>query len=348
MFVVLIFTVTVVFITVYVAYTFKKRGSNCGSMSVDPAPLSSIGIRDKTFLHPLRDFQVKSSYNSCASGNFKNDWVDMCALQNAIRQGCRFLDFEVYSIDGETGISVSATSTFTEKNALNWLPLDDVIKGVADLAFSTLSCPNFNDPLFLNFRVKSTNVQVFDDIAKSLDTYLNSRLLPNRFNYEANGTNITARPLVEFIGKAMIIVDKSNVLVESSKLDEFMNLGANSVFCRLLVYNDVIFTPDMNELIEFNKQNVSICLPNLDTTAANYDSSTVYPFGVQFGAMCMQTDDANLVAYNDLFAANGHAFILKPANLRYFPVTVKEAPPLDKSLSYGYTEHKGKYYNFNL
>jgi len=344
---IIIFATLLVIVGGFTAMKARKRASNCSKLA-SSASIGSISARDLNYMKPLRNYQIKSSYNSCASGNFQNDWVDMCALQNAIQQGCRLLDFEVYDIEGETGVAVSSKSVFTEKGAYNWLPIDQVIQGVSAMAFATTTCPNFNDPLLLNFRVKSTHVRVFDDIANALSTYLGPRLLPNKYSYEADGTNITAMPLGLFIGKVIVVVDKSNTLVESSKLDEYMNLGGNSVFCRQLSYNDVAFTPDMNELIEFNKKNVTICLPNLGTQAANYDSSVAFPFGVQMCAMSFQTEDDNLTAYNELFNGAGHAFIMKPANLLYVPVIVDPLPPLDKSLSYGYTTHKSKYYNFNL
>jgi len=343
-----VLVIMAVIVVVFTVVKARKRVSNCSKLNASAATVGSISFRDKNYQNPLRDYQIKASYNSCASGNFQNDWVDMCALQNAIQQGCRLLDFEVYDLDGETGVTVSSKSVFTEKGAYNWLPIDQVIQGVSTMAFATTTCPNFNDPLFMNFRVKSSHVRVFDDIAVALRTYMGPRLLSTKYSYEADGTNLTAMPLNTFIGKVIVVVDKSNTLVESSKLDEYMNLGANSVFCRQLSYNDVVFTPDMNELIEFNKKNVTLCIPNLGTQASNYDASVAFPFGVQLCAMCFQTDDDNLAAYNALFNAAGHAFILKPENLRYVPVTVEALPPLDKSLSYGYTTHSSKYYNFDL
>ena len=44
----------------------------------------------------LRDFYIKTAYNCCASGQFKSDYVSMCALQNTIKQGVRCLDFEIF------------------------------------------------------------------------------------------------------------------------------------------------------------------------------------------------------------------------------------------------------------
>ena len=331
----------------YAYYSISKRGANCKRLTPVSVSLASITATDKNYQYPFRDFQIKSSYNSCAVGNFKNDWVDLCALGNAIQQGCRLLDFQVYDINGSTEVAASNSPKYTEKGTYNSLPISDVIQAVANLAFASATCPNFSDPLVLSFRVMSKQVRVFDDIAAALNTFLPDRLLPNTFNYEFQGRNITAMPLTKFIGKVIVMVDKSNAIVESSKLDEYMNLGGNSVFCRILAYNDVIDTPSMPELVEFNKKNVTLCLPS-STSSANNDATVTTPFGVQMCAMCFQSRDSNLDTYAALFDTAGHAFILKDASLRYTPVTVDPLPPPDPSLSYGYKTHKTALYNFNL
>ena len=57
--------------------------------------------------HALRDFFVKTAYNCCAIGEFKNTFVDLCALKQVIRQGVRALDFQIYSVDDKPVIAVS-------------------------------------------------------------------------------------------------------------------------------------------------------------------------------------------------------------------------------------------------
>jgi hypothetical protein len=71
-------------------------------------------------------------------------------------------------------------------------------------------------------------------------------------------------------------------------------------------------------------------------------------YGVQMGCMCAQNNDTFLQAYTTLFNQAGTAFLLKPANLRYVPVTVEVPPPINPDLSYGYKTHETNYYKFNL
>ena len=133
-----------------------------------------------------------------------------------------------------------------------------------------------------------------------------------------------------------------------TKLAELTNIMGNSAFLRSLPYNDVIHTPDMDELIDFNKKNMTITYPNLSFKSSNYNSSNTMQYGAQMSAMCYQTKDSYLKAYNTLFEQERSAFLLKPLKLRYVAVEVAKPTPIDPALSYGYTTHKSDIYDFKL
>jgi len=339
----------ILWILIYLMLQFRK--GTCSSSVM--APIKGIGKQDKRYQEKLRDYYIKSSYNSCSTGQFQNDWVNLCALENVIKQGCRCLDFEVYQVDGETVVATSNSTRFTEKGTYNSLSIESVIKTISEKAvtysMSSEYCPNPFDPLFLHFRIKTNKIEVYDDIADALVKYLNSKLLSNEHSYENKGKNLGSEPLSSLLGKVIIMVDKiESNHIRATKMEELINIMGNSAFLHSLSYNDIIHTPDMDEMIDYNKKNMTIGYPNLSYQSKNYNSSIVMQYGVQMPAMCFQTNDSFLTAYNRLFEQTGYAFLLKPLKLRYVPVTVEEAPPIDPNLSYGYKEHKTNYYNFNL
>ena len=86
--------ILIITVLVMLNYFIKK-----GCSSVVPSTIKGIGKQDKRFQGKLRDYYIKSSFNSCSRGKFQNDWVNLCALENVISQGCRVLDFEIYDID---------------------------------------------------------------------------------------------------------------------------------------------------------------------------------------------------------------------------------------------------------
>lgn len=337
-----------IFMIIYILRQYSKRSCSKGTM----ATLTGISKQDDRFNHKLRDFYIKSSYNSCSSGQFKNDWVDLCALSNVILQGCRVIDLEVYMVDDRAVVATSDSIKVTEKGTYNSLWIDDVLKHISVNAISssmtTSMCPNANDPLFLHFRIKSDNVDVYNQIADALVKYLDSKLLGNEYSYENNGNNLGMIDLKTFLGKVIIVVDKLDNQFRGTKMEELVNILGNSAFLRSIPYNDVIYTPDMDELIDYNKKNMTITYPNLSYKSKNYNSSSTMQYGVQMSCMCFQTNDSFLQAYNTLFNQAGSAFLLKPENLRYTQVTVEDPPPIDPNLSYGYKNHATNYYNFNL
>ena len=175
--------------------------------------LSSISTTDFRYNLPLHSFMIKTSYNSCATGPFKRSWVDLCALTSVISQGCRVLDFEVYNIHGEPAVAASATVNFYEKGTFNSIPFIQVIQCIAENAFTSSKCPNSNDPLFLNFRIKSANKDIYNKMALALEK-LDDRMLSSEYSYEylkdktsSNLSNVSAskRPRMRANSSTLIL-----------------------------------------------------------------------------------------------------------------------------------------------
>ena len=340
--------VLIVGVVIYTVIQVSKRAINCSSIALfTPTTLTGIGARDPRFNRKMYDYYVKSSYNSCAAGEFTNDFVDMCALKNVVKQGFRLLDFEVYSVNQTAVVSASMTVPFTIKGTYNYLILDDVLKYVSESAISmsrlTDDCPNASDPLFLHFRIKSSKLEIYDSIATSIRNHFGKYLLSSEYSYENNGHNLGLIPLITLMSKVIIIVDKTDKTLESSKLYEYTNIASKSVFMRVLPFTEVKNAPDMDELINYNKKNMTLAIPD---DATNYNSSLTMQYGCQFSALNAQFNDSLIVAYNNVF--NEYAFTVKPEHLRYVEVTVQAPPPIDPNLSYGYKTHDSEYYNFNL
>ena len=328
--------VLIVGVIIYTIIQVSKRSINCGGIALfSPTSLTGIGAKDPRFNRKLYDYYVKSSYNSCATGSFTNDFVDMCALKNVVKQGFRLLDFEIYSIDQAAVVCTSTTVPFTVKGTYNYLILDDVLQYISENAISisrlTDDCPNASDPLFLHFRIKSNKLEIYDSIATSIRTHFAKYLLPSDYSYENNGHNLGILPLINLMSKVIIIVDKTDKLLESSKLYEYTNIASKSVFMRVLPFAQVKNTPDMDELIIYNKKNMTLCIPD---NANNYNTSVSMQYGCQFCALNAQFNDSLLKSYNTVF--NEYAFTVKPEKLRYIEVTVDAPPPIDPNKSYGY------------
>ena len=327
------------------------NNNNCISMNklYNKFPsVHTISISNDDFSHSFRDYYIKTAYNCCSAGTSKNDFMNICALKNCIRQGVRCLDFEIYSVDNSPVIAVSSQKSFDIKETYNTVSFSNAMSIIADYAFSGSTCPTPGDPLIIHLRIMSNNKPIYDMMANTLYTTLSRRLLGKNFSYENNGKNFGQTLLKDLMGKVIIIVDKSNPLFSDTLLNEYVNMASNSVFMRAIRFHDVKFTPDMQELIEFNKKNMSIVLPDLSPSNANPSSTLSLNYGCQMVALSLQSYDSSLEYYNEMFDLAGSAFVLKPKELRYIPVTIPTPLPPNPAYSYEKRDIKSDYYAFTI
>ena len=326
--------------------------ANCTRMDdiyKDAAKIYSFNPDNADFKYNLRDYYIKTAYNACSAGQLKNDFVNICALKNCIKQGARCLDFEVYSVDNEPVVATSSVDDYSVKETYNSVPMSDVLNIIRDYAFSGSTCPNPADPLMIHLRIKSNNQTIYNKLAKMFETSLSNRILDPKYSYENHGRNLGAEPIKNLRGKVILIVDRSNPLFEQTDLDEYVNQASNSIFMRGVRYSEgVKYTPDMDELIEYNKKCMTIVMPDLSGSDSNYAVSLSIKTGCQLNAMSFQNFDANMEYYDMMFDSTGSAFILKPEALRFVPITVPAPDPPNPEYSYEQRETNTDYYSLTI
>lgn len=312
------------------------------------AMVHTININNEQYQYNLRDYYIKTAYNCCASGDLKNNYVNICALKTCIKQGVRCLDFEIYSVDNEPVIACSSIDSYYIKETYNTVAFAEAMSVINNYAFSGSTCPNSGDPLILYLRIMSNNKPIYDKMANIILNTLSMRLMGKQYSYENNGLNFGLTPLKDLMGKVIIMVDKTNPLFVDTLLDEYVNMSGNAVFMRSLRFQDVKLTPDMQELIDFNKKQMSIVLPDYSSSSYNPSSVLSLNYGAQFVALSFQSFDSSLQFYNEMFESNGSAFVLKPAVLRYIPVTIPDPPSANPAYSYAPRSVSKDYYNFTI
>ena len=355
--------VILLWVITYITAKLNLGSVNCSVISQDnPNPTQISSLSNKLSLpnyvgKNMRDFYIKTAYNCCASGDFKNDYVSMCALYNVIAQGCRCLDFEIYCLNNIPVVAVSSIDQVGVKQSYNFLSVSDVLDAINNYAFNgnTLPslvagstnepqrfCPNPTDPLFLHFRLKTNNVNVVNQLAALIAQTFESKLLPIKYMREANGKNMTKTPIKDLVddvnGKVVIMVEKSNnnngmqILYQSATMWELTNITTNSVFIHEKRFTEIKNTNAPNDVINYNRQNMTIVLPDLNENNTNYIYVVPRLLGCQFIAMNFQNTDQNLISYNKFFDDSKCAFVPKPAELLYVPVEVPAPKPIDNAL----------------
>lgn len=296
----------------------------------------------------LYDYYIKTAYNCCSGGTYKDDYVDVCNLKGILKTGVRCLDFEIYNIENEPVVATSTSDSFYVMETFNFIPFATVMDILNSYAFSSGNTPNPSDPLLIHLRMKSNEQVMYTNLAKIFKQYP-SIMLGKDYSYENSGKNIGATPVLELQGKVLVIADKSNpVFLDNPDLMEYINLTSNSVFMREYRYTDVKNVSDLNELQEFNKKGLTIVLPDNTLDPPNPSGILCREAGCQMVAMRYQFVDSFLEENALFFDDTGYAFVLKPENLRYKEVVIDDPEPQNPEYSYGTKTVSTDYYSFDF
>jgi len=306
-----------------------------------------ISLNDSNaILHdlPLRELCIKSSYNSACCGSF----ISLDMLSYVISRGVRYLDFEVFYVPSETNskifipaVATSVDPTFMVLNTNNNILLDTVLTRAISNAFTSQYCPNYNEPLFINLRVKSNNSNIYAEIAASLDNTVKSKLYndPNDSSSQVYiGSNspsifykaksVTKDTLLKnILGKVIISFDKTvflnyqnysftcnnNSSSSCYDLKNYINIENGSQNLNLNNYNLITKSP----LIQINDDNLTTnvksftCVnpDNKSTQNPKYRDYILKYGGCQIVPYRFYMNDTNLADYESFFNVNSSAFV---------------------------------------
>jgi hypothetical protein len=122
---------------------------------------------------------------------------------------------------------------------------------------------------------------------------------------------------------------------------ELTNVTTNSVFIHSKRFMDIKNSNDLETITNFNKENITLVLPDLSVSNANYISTVPQAVGCQLMAMSFQNVDQNLLTYNELFEKRESAFVPKPNELIHVPVFIDKPKPLPSYMSFAAKEIAG-------
>jgi hypothetical protein len=198
----------------------------------------------------------------------------------------------------------------------------------------------------MHLRIKSNNDAMYKNLAKLFKHY-HSLFLGPKYSYENNGQNLGNVNVLELSKKIILIVDKmNNSFMDNRDFYEYVNMTSNSIFMYALPFTKVKNTPDIAELQEYNKLNMTIVLSDSGSSPPNSNPVVCLETGCQMTAMMFQTYDTNLVYMMQMFNQKGYAFVLKPEKLRYVAVTIPAPTPQNPALSFQPRKISSNYYSF--
>lgn len=372
MYIIIMLTIFIVLILsvslIYLYYMMNLESSECSRLdslysTINPS-LHNINLADPSFTDAklnykftFKDYYIKTAFNCCSGGKYKNDFVDLCVLKSLLKAGVRGLDCEIYSVGDQPVVATSTDSNYNIKETYNSVKFSDVMTTVMNYAFSNSTAPNPNDPIIFHLRIKSSNQTMFNNLAAVFQAnswrllgpeYGNENQICNNETGACVSSNLGDMSLHDLQGKIILIVDRSNTdFMDNTEFYAFVNMTSNSMFMRCLNYYNAQYTPDMTELQEYNKRNMTIVIPDNNTNPENPSGIICRELGCQMIAMRYEKTDDMLTESDTFFNTAGYAFVLKPENLRYIPVFIVDTPPNDPLLNYDTRTTTADYYSFN-
>ena len=197
----IIYSIVSIIITIVLFYILFKVPKDCYTLPPEPNDLQCRSICDTNDIrykkestnttdgedvyinYTLKDFYIKSAYNCCSTGSYKNCNVSLDMLKYVIRQGVRLLDFAIYSIDGQPIVATSSLKNNT-KTTYNYLYFSDVLDIIQNYAFSSSHsiCPNPSDPIFIHLRLYSTSTTMIKNLGDLIQKYT-SMFLNTKYSF---------------------------------------------------------------------------------------------------------------------------------------------------------------------
>jgi hypothetical protein len=302
-------------ILIILIYVYNQINKKNICPKLPSTPTTTLCCYDNTRVDlvtvPITKLHIKTAYNCCCKGNFKNDYVDIqsgelndfCNLQNCALNGVRALDFTVYSMNDKPVISASTTNEVDYKELYNSIDFNTGMQQVQRYFIYDSNASLTRDPLFLIFRIQSNMQSTYDSVASSLTQVFG---VGNQFGNIIYNSPITADTTLQDLQNTGVVI-----IVQPYDMDKFNSSNLRTLSAHTL-NPDGITSPCINRYSDnLNKldSGIHFVYPNLKQgQSTNFDSTHPFTKKVTFIAMNFQTNDVNLKKYNAKFGNS--SFIL--------------------------------------
>ena len=288
------------------------------------------GIGNKTGSGLLKSCkQIKASANSALDVDgtiVLGSDSDNRGVFKVISRGCRFFDFEIYSIGDNDGankpeVGYSTSSDFSSLQT-NTIPVADVLDKIMECAF-TNPAPNPLDPVLIQFRMKSAKIEIYDFLADDLVRCCGSRLVRDLSSSSRTDlSDIKSKTFDDLKGKIIVIVCTTNANQKSSnpsikkinidkmfkndndKRTKLYKEGNKMVLHTHISKNESIYSVPYNIL----PLDLSINMPGIDSSYKSgnvtFDSTNTKIIPFKF-----YSPDEALIDYEEYFKNSGTAFV---------------------------------------
>lgn len=317
--------------------------NNSVSISLTSYPFKNMtpqfGVKNPAAKN-LNQFCIKSSCNTAYNG--KTVSLDM--IQYVMSRGCRFLDFEIYwgtptipenaSTTSVTTVPVVSVSDDPTTPGTNSISLNSVLKFIQRNGFNSTTCPNYQDPIFIQLRIKY--IVAVDDLNASfvLQSIYNivAKIINEQLKSQYSG-KVDGNTNISMLQKKIVVImdtyGNRDYVGSSPALANIINMESNSDVLTHTTYEDIVteaqksFPIDGNGIVT-NMKIMQQVLPmstvngNKYLFTDNYDSmSVISRYSAQFTPMLFWVNETYLQAYENMFNKTGTGIITLSSAMNY-------------------------------
>lgn len=280
-----------------------------------PAPLTCPNDNLTT------DYRVAGSGYSVLPGKTVYTYVTADSITKVIEGGARIVELHVYDVNKDPVVGIADEVT-KKMLTYNTVPFEACCVAVGNSAFKNTS------PFILSLVFHTDDTVVINKCADILKNTLRKFMLDSSYSYQRK--NLALEPVCNLLGKLIIVSGEHH---KGNGMDELVNISWSSSICRRLTFTQASQTYDHDELINYNKRNITLVVPDLNTSSmANGNAEICFAYGCQWVLMNYGSLDNAMEVYMGRFGES--SFILKPDELRYKPVTYKAPAAQDPNVSF--------------
>jgi len=292
----------------------------------------------------LCDYYMSSSGFTVIPSNTAYTYITTESIGKVIKAGVRLVEFDVYAVNKEAVVGLANAKT-QDMLTYNSLKFEDCCTTLANKMFDPGTTAGYGNPFVLSLNIHSTDNAFITQCAEIMKLTLRKFMLPSTYSYQRK--NIALEPICNLMGK-LIIVSGGNT--KGNGMDELVNMSWTASNMRRLTYTQASQTFDHEELIEYNKRNITLVVPDMDSpTISNKNPEICFAFGCQWVAMNFGSLDNAMEVYTGKFLEN--SFAIKPdepIELRYKPLTYKAPKPQSAGVSFQPKQITSPMYDFTI
>ena len=276
----------------------------------------------------LCDYYVASSSYSVFPSTELYDYVSDSILPLVVRAGARVVELDVYSDDQDNPVVGLKNQKLGVDYAYNTVPFSACCVSIANTAFNSISSPVSSDPFILSLVFHTNKTNVINACAETLKTTCSAFMLPSEYSYTRK--NLAVEPVCNLQRKLIIVSGDS---MKGTLMEELVNMSWNTSHLRRLTYTQAAQTHDHEELINYNRNHITMVVPDVGEDLVNQNPQILLTYGCQWNLMNYGSVDTSMEMYIGEFQQN--SFVVKPAPLRPLKPKKYKTPALpDPSVSF--------------